>query len=269
MRLDTLENRMLYYRGLTDYKLIPKSYVILMLDGRSFSKFCKKFNKPYDVDFIGMMNETAKHLCKNIEGCKFAYTQSDEISLVLTDFDTPLTESWFGYRLTKVLSIAASIATSKFNQLMVLRALETPCSPNDMKDIIKDIKLAEFDCKAWNVPTYNDVFAWFLYRQIDCVRNSKQMLAQTFFSQKELNGLHTDECIKKVKDELNVGWDDFNEGMKYGRFVYKKQVFKATEEGTRYCRNEWCAIEAFPLFEEYGKTKFKELNIIPILNGTN
>ena len=48
MRLDTLEKRMLYYRSLTDYKLLPNAPVVLMLDGRAFSKFCKRFEKPYD-----------------------------------------------------------------------------------------------------------------------------------------------------------------------------------------------------------------------------
>lgn len=45
MRLDTLEKRMLYYRSLTDYKLLPNAPVLLMLDGRAFSKFCKRFEK--------------------------------------------------------------------------------------------------------------------------------------------------------------------------------------------------------------------------------
>ena len=37
----SLEDRMLYYRGLADYKLLPKSYVVVMIDGRSFSKLIK------------------------------------------------------------------------------------------------------------------------------------------------------------------------------------------------------------------------------------
>lgn len=40
------------------------------------------------------MNETALYLCNNVQGCKFAYVQSDEISLILTDFETPETDSF-------------------------------------------------------------------------------------------------------------------------------------------------------------------------------
>ena len=45
-----------------------------------------------DKSFIGMMNETAKFLCENIQGAKFAYVQSDEISLLLTDFEKIIQE---------------------------------------------------------------------------------------------------------------------------------------------------------------------------------
>lgn len=272
MRLDTLNKRMLYYRGLTDYKLIPNSYVLLMLDGRSFSKFCKQFKKPYDATFINMMNETAKYLCANIEGCKFAYVQSDEISLVLTDFDTSDTESWFGYRLTKILSIAASLATAKFNQLNTINKLYDDFNNSDypaqwdvdeIEKSIQKLKLIEFDCKAWNVPSYNDVFAWILHRQIDCVRNSKQMAAQAFIPHKDLVKLHTDEQIALLKENTNIDWYDYLDGEKYGRFIWRQEVKHLSEEFGEYIRNEWVVTPAFPLFEEGGKDKFESINVIP------
>ena len=187
MKFEGLEDRMLYYRGLSDYRLIPNSYVLLMLDGRSFSSFVKNyFEKPFDDKFINMMNETAKYLCEKIQGCKFAYVQSDEISLVITDFDTPNSDSFFGYRLEKILSISASMASAKFNQLMTLEVLRRAVDGLDeygcinTEEVIANAKLFEFDCKAWNVPSYNDVFAWNLFRQNDCLKNSKQQAALGF-----------------------------------------------------------------------------------------
>ena len=200
MYFKTLEQKCLYYRGLTDYKLLPNSYVIVMLDGKNFSRLVKnKFKKPFDDDFISMMNETAKYVCENVQGCKFAYIQSDEISLVLTDFDTPTTDTFFGNRLCKMQSIIASLATAKFNQLMFQYKLkkhdyertkeDSDLSLYDIDDAINFIgeqDLFQFDCKCWNVPSINDVFAWFLYRQIDCVRNSKQQAAQAYLPHKKL-----------------------------------------------------------------------------------
>ena len=120
MQFKNLEDKCLYYRGLTDYRLLPNSYVLVMVDGRSFSHLVKnKFQKPFDDEFIRMMNETAEYVCKNVQGCKFAYVQSDEISFVLTDFDTPTTDAFFSNRLSKMQSIIASLATARFNQLMM------------------------------------------------------------------------------------------------------------------------------------------------------
>ena len=113
MKFENLEEKCKYYRSLTDYRLLPNTYVFVMIDGRSFSqKIKKQFKLPFDDDFINMMNETAKYVCEKVQGCKFAYTQSDEITFVLTDFDDINTDSFFGYRLAKVISIIASLAAS-------------------------------------------------------------------------------------------------------------------------------------------------------------
>ena len=159
MNFKNLEDKCLYYRSLSDYRLVPNQYVIMMLDGRAFSKLIKnKYEKPFDNKFIHYMNETAKYLCKNIGGCKFAYVQSDEITMVLSDFDTPTTDTFFGYRLCKLQSIAAAMAASKFNHMVTMDLLNTPCSQSDMIQMVEDQKLVEFDCKAWNVPNENDMF---------------------------------------------------------------------------------------------------------------
>lgn len=288
MRFNTLKDRMEYFRGLTDYKLMPKSYVLVFLDGRSFSKLIKnRFKKPFDDDFITMMNKTAEYLCANISGCKFAYVQSDEISLVLTDFEQPNTESFFGYRLTKLLSIIASLATSKFNQLMMdcnLSSLKyINCSKynsqqlngEDMiqlcQDTVSSMPLCQFDCKCWNVPTYNDVFAWFLYRQLDCVRNSKQQTAQTYLPHKELSGLNADQQIELLKSNVGVDWNKFEDGKKYGRFVHRVEENFERADGNnpqddpiRYTRHVWKTINAFDLSDVDSREIFEFVSDIPV-----
>lgn len=263
MKFETLEDRMNYYRGMTDYKLMPGSYVLIMLDGRSFSKKIKKaFSLPFDDDFIDIMNQTAQHLCKNIEGCKFAYVQSDEISLIVTDFDTPTTDSWFGYRLSKILSISASLATSKFNQLMSIRKLKSHVYINP-DEAISEMPLYEFDCKAWNVPSENDVFAWFLHRQLDCIRNSKQQASQTYLPKKSLLNLTTDQQCDLLKDTHGISWSEYKEGEKYGRFIWKVQEQRVhPDTGEEYFRSVWQVNDAWPLYEESGKVKWMDLGIL-------
>ena len=46
--------------------------------------------KPFDECMSKAMQETMKYLCENIQGCVLGYTQSDEISLVLIDYQKQL-----------------------------------------------------------------------------------------------------------------------------------------------------------------------------------
>lgn len=270
MHFENLKDKCEYFRGLTDYKLTPNSYVIAMLDGKNFSKLIKnKYQKPFDNTFVRIMNEVAEYLVKNIQGAKLAYTQSDEISILITDFDTPETDAPFGYRICKLQSILAAMAASKFNQLALLYDVSSRIYENRLDDSentlyraeevidkLKNQKLVEFDCKVWGVPDYNTAYCHFLWRQNDCVRNSKQQTAQAYFSHKELMGRNADEQIELCKAEKGIDWDSFDQGLKYGRIIYKeRKLFKTyvtdnetegldgisvvTTKEEEYIRNVW------------------------------
>lgn len=252
MIFDTLKDKCEYYRSLCDDRLMPNSYAIVMLDGRSFSKNIKnRFKLPFDDDFVDMMNKTAAYVCSKVSGAKLAYVQSDEISILL--YDDGSKDCFFGYRKCKLLSIIASIATSYFNRLNTLRLLDTPCNTEDMMGVINDEPLYEFDCKVWNVPNLNDAYAWFLYRQNDCIRNSKQQFCQTYLSHKELVGLHTDEQVVKTLEKTGNDWTMCRDDLRFGRFIMQEQVEKEVEikgETIVVQRNVWMPSTAFVLNQE-------------------
>lgn len=283
MKFENIEDKCRYYQGLNNYRLMPNSFVIVHCDGRSFSKLIKnKFKKPFDKDFISMMNETAQFLCENVACCKVGYVQSDEITLILSDLDNDRNgEYMFGGRLCKLQSIIASMATGKFNQLLTLYYLkkedfirrieddDTVYTYGGVTNLIQTLKPAQFDCKVWNVPNANDAYAWIHYRQIDCVRNSKQQAAQTYLSHKELHGLDTDKQIELLKEKYKIAWDiDYNDGEKYGRFVIKDNVHMQKEINGKlieFDRNIWKSIYAYPLTDDDNRETFKTL--VPILNS--
>ena len=263
MKFDTLKQKCEFYRSLTDYKLMPNSYVLAMVDGHCFSKMIKnKFDKPFDDMFIKMMNETAKYLCENIQGAKFAYTQSDEISILITDFDTPMTDSFFGFRLCKMQSLIAAMATAKFNQMYA--KLANDYKGFDLKKFdMKEYPTCTFDCKVWTVPNANDAYAWFLYRQTDCIKNSKAQTAQAYLSHKSLVGLTSDEMIIKLKDEKGIDWNQFENGKKYGRVIKKVETLMEKDlpngEHISFVRNVWTPVSANDLKED--STIIRELII--------
>lgn len=63
-----------------------------------------------------------QYLCENIQGCVLGYTQSDEITLILVDYQTFRTDAWFDYQVQKMTSVAASMATMAFNRAFEMYA---------------------------------------------------------------------------------------------------------------------------------------------------
>ena len=110
----------LNYEFRSQTHLTRRTPVIIRIDGRAFHTLAKalKLEKPFDAQFNDWMQETTQHLCEEIQGAKLGYTQSDEISILVTDYDNLTSESWFDYNVQKMTSISASIATWHFNDAM-------------------------------------------------------------------------------------------------------------------------------------------------------
>ena len=271
----TLKEKCRFYQIRRDYLINIDNYVLAHIDGRSFSKMVKnKFVKPFDNHFINMMNETAKYLCEKVQGVQLSYVQSDEISLLIKK-NNPDGDVFFGGRMCKMQSIIASLATAKFNQLMMVYNItkdnyfftkedtaDTIYDVVDAVDVITKAPLYQFDCKVWDVPTADDVMAWFLFRNIDCIRNSKQQTAQTYLSHKELMGKHTDDQIQLLKDNCGIDWNQFNEGEKYGRLVVKRDVECTREENGKtitFTRSKWFADNGMDLTIKENRDLFRKI----------
>ncbi len=232
--ITTLGVRMKEYEHATRTFLEKKIPVILRLDGKAFHTYTKGFDKPYDEALIEDMQKTLIYLCENIQGAKCGYTQSDEITILLTDFDTEETSAWYDYNVEKITSVSASLATAKFNHLRFLRKLKSITTSNDIsfkpeyncidfEDQLVKIKLAQFDSRAFQAPTPEEVVNNFLWRYRDAVKNSKAMLAQSLFSPAQLHKVNTDEMVTKCITEKNINWNDLDYSKKYGTFVIKNK----------------------------------------------
>ena len=114
---DDLGTRMkTFYEQVPKTRLIRRMPVAIRIDGKAFHTFTRGFNKPFDEILIKSMQETMKYLCENIQGCVLGYTQSDEITLILVDYQKLTSAAWFNYEVQKMCSIAASMATMMFNK---------------------------------------------------------------------------------------------------------------------------------------------------------
>jgi tRNA(His) guanylyltransferase len=263
MKFDALGSRMKEnYENRTRIQLPRRTYTIIRIDGKAFHTYTRGLQRPFDEGLIADMDETAIYLCKNIQGAKFGFVQSDEISILVTDFDTLTTDAWFDGNIQKIVSISASMATAKFNQLRMTRIIKNSIrvegdgivhiTPYE-KEIL-NMKLAEFDARTFTIPSSTEVANYMIWRQVDTVRNSISSVAQSLYSAKELHGKNTND-MQEMIFQKGINWNDYDPKYKRGRFIFKQVVELETEfidaekKQDSYIRHRWVSDEC-PTFTQ-------------------
>src|SRR5271170_4800406 len=117
MSNDNLGDRMKQYEDSYRLHLPIRTPVILRIDGKAFHTYTKGLKRPIDENLVEVMNLTAEYLCENVQGTQLAYVQSDEISLLLVNYKSLDTQSWFDNNLQKMVSTSAGMASAKFTEL--------------------------------------------------------------------------------------------------------------------------------------------------------
>jgi tRNA(His) guanylyltransferase len=223
---DDLGKRMKENYEMRTRSFLPRrTYTIIRLDGKAFHTYTRGMKRPYDEDLMACMDYTTKMLCKEIQGAVIGYTQSDEISILLTDFDKITTDAWFDGNIQKIVSVSSSIATAHFNQWM-----RSEFGPSE--------KLAFFDSRVFVIPDPIEVENYFVWRQKDAVRNSISMHAQSLYSHKELNGKSQSDMHEMIHKK-GENWNDLPDGFKRGRTFKKVISIDIEVEPTQISRPKW------------------------------
>ena len=222
-----------FYENVPKTNLMRRTPVVIRIDGKAFHSFTKGFKRPFDEVLIKTMQETTKYLCENIQGCVLGYTQSDEISLVLVDYQRFETSAWFDYEVQKMCSIAASMATMAFNKFFYENVfLYNGMASVDMSDkkypykevYAKAVKKgAMFDARVFNIPK-EEVTNYIYWRQLDASRNSIQMVGQANFSHKELQNKSCNDIQDMLMEQKGINWNDYPTVCKRGTAVIKKII---------------------------------------------
>ena len=254
MSNDSLGDRMKSYEDCYRTHLPIRMPVIMRIDGKAFHSYVKgkspvgkEVEKPVDQGLVDCMNETAIELCKEVQGCRLAYVQSDEISLLLTNYQTTDTQSWFDNNLQKMVSISAAVASVTFTQLS-WKIWGVDYSNEDPYYLTKE---AYFDSRAFVIPK-EDVVNYFLWRQQDATRNSVQMLARSLYSHKECTDKNNSE-LQEMIFQKGINWNDCPTSQKRGRCIIKQSSEKSslnpkTGEYITAIRNEWVVDNEIPIF---------------------
>jgi tRNA(His) guanylyltransferase len=227
---DDIGDRFKGYEAVFDYALPRRLPMVIRVDGRAFHGL--KLAKPFDDHFFDCMAATAKALCREIQGAKLAYFQSDEISIIARDDMQNTTQPWVGKRLSKLVSLSAAVATATFN------------------DAFGAHNTRQFDSRAFVVPDLNEVVNYCIWRQQDASRNSVSMAARAIFSHKECHLKTTSDLIDRLR-AAETPWEDTPTHFKRGAVCRVVRVNRHVEYlGTEIERNEWQIDTEPPIFTQ-------------------
>ena len=222
------------YESIPKTKLMRRTPVAIRIDGKAFHTFTKGFEKPFDMVLIKSMQQTMKYLCENIQGCVFGYCQSDEITLILVDYQTLTTDAWFDYEVQKICSISASMATMAFNRFFAENVDDYRFSKWEISKYEEETeeyiitlstaveKGAMFDARCFNIPK-EEVTNLIYWRQLDATRNSIQMVGQANFSHKELQNKTCNMIQDMLHEQKGINWNDFPTVCKRGTACIKNK----------------------------------------------
>ena len=239
------------YENRTKTFLPRRAYTIVRLDQKNASNYTKDLVRPFDKGFSDDMNDTAKYLCKNVQGVKLAYTQSDEISLLITDFDKITSDMIYDGAVQKIVSVLAGQATAEFNRLRMKRMFSEFLEDEDRGhgDVLNDIlvefdsfNMGSFDARVFTIPDRIEVYNYFLCRQRDCTRNSISMAvhATPGLNGKNKNGSEMQDMLM----EKGINWNDYPVKFKRGSTILKESYDKGGAMRTR-----WVAVDN-PIFSK-------------------
>lgn len=173
MDFDTLDARLRALETADDSTLPPGRHVVARVDGRGFTRLTREvhaFDAPFDPRFKDLMVATAAHLMECGFRALLAYTQSDEISLLLhPDDDT------FGRKTRKWLSVLAGEASAAFSA-----RLGAP---------------AAFDSRCAVLPDRRSVLDVFRWRQADALRNA--LNAHAYWALRK-SGIGADDASRRL-----------------------------------------------------------------------
>lgn len=256
MRHDAFGDRMKKYEYTTRNYLLARTPIIIRLDGTHFHTFAKNLDKPFDKVMVKAMQETMLFLCKKIPGVMLGYTQSDEISLFIQNYENLETNTWFDGNIQKIVSVSASMASAQFAKEFMWYADEY-CDWLGDTDYEKIKKYHEamnkgayFDARVFNIPK-EEVTNYFLWREMDAMRNSINMVGFAKFSPKLLFGKTTKE-ITEILAENGVNYDTYPTYLKRGSCCRK-----ISTEGE--IRPKWVVDLDIPVFKNEGRKYIDDL----------
>jgi tRNA(His) guanylyltransferase len=178
MKDKAFEKHLRQFEVQSGVRLVPQTFTVIRVDGRAFHTWTKTYEKPYCAQFKELMVSTTVDMLEQL-GAIYAYTQSDEISLLFP-------RDWmdYGRRVEKLVSVSAGIASAQMTH--------------------HSGRPAVFDSRVISLPTKSSVKDYFRWRQEDAARNA--LFSNVFWDIRK-----TLSAPDAYKATLGMNWSAQNE----------------------------------------------------------
>jgi tRNA(His) 5'-end guanylyltransferase len=127
----SLRDRINDYLDRSDTRLLPQVPIVIVLNGRGFSKITALIDKPYSETLMEIMCGTLIKLCQEVEGVVFGFTFNDQIILICRNDQNSNFHNipWYDGSTQLISSASSALATYEFNQLVAIKELPLVGSP--------------------------------------------------------------------------------------------------------------------------------------------
>jgi len=234
--------------------------IVIRVDGKNFSKFTKKFLKPFDDRFTKAIAWTLNDMMSEFN-ISLGFCCSDEITFVIPS-KPALSGHDFGGRVHKINSLYAGKCSVYF-LLNILRAVkDTPNAVALREHIINaapcfDSRIMEFPSGSTH-EICNNIY-W--RSRYDCYRNCVSSVARYVLGTKGTLNLKGPEMISQMDDKYQFNFkNDVHYSLQYGIYAKKCSVTLKNEKDEEYTRhhvkNFTMKLSPSPEFSEFILQKY-------------
>ena len=211
---DELGDRMKGYEGVEAKRRLDATLPICArIDGRSFSRFTRGFDRPFDQRIGAAMRAACMRLV-NETNALIGFVQSDEISLIWQADEG--SQIFFDGKVQKMSSVLAAVATSEFTFAML----------DSAPDVVRT-RRPVFDARVWQVPSKEEAANVIVWRSQDARKNGISSACRAHLSAKQMHGLDQFGMLAAMAERGTDYHAVYDAGDRFG--VFYQRVTKPTE----------------------------------------